>query len=991
MKKVTIIVLVVLVALLAIAAILPVVFKDEIKAKVDEEIAKSVNAQVNFDADNFSVSLFKRFPNITATLNDFSVVGNAPFAGDTLAAASSFQITLNLWSVLFGDQMRINRIKLDKPHILVKVLEDGTANYDIAIADSTVVEADTASSGFSIGIDQWEVVDGRIVYDDRSLKFFVSLEDVQHTGNGDFTQDIFDMATKTKANNVKLRYDDVEYVSNKELVADVTMNLNLPESKYTFKENNIKVNDFSMGFDGYLSMPADDILMDISFGAKDNTFKSLLSLVPGMYQEDFDKVKTEGDLDFGGFVKGTYSDATETMPGFRLALKVNDAMFQYPDLPTAVNNIQVDMLVAAEDGNMDNLLIDIKQFAMNMGENPINGRVKIAGLGPMDIDADVSARINLAEMNAMVPMEGLSMRGLYELNLKANGIYDSLKSQFPNIDARMSLQDGYLKSAEYPIAMEQINLISTIKNETGNMSQTVIRVDDMSMVVDQERIAGSLRLENLDDYTWEAKVNGAIDLDKITKIYPLEGMTLAGRIAANIQTKGKMSDLEAERYDQLPTSGTMSVQNFKYESTDMEQDLSINTAKMVFNPQRMELNDFQGAFGRTDLNLKGYVTNYLGFALKENETLRGQMDFYSKQVDLNEFMSDTDTPDTTTSESLEIIEIPKTIDFVLNTTVDKILYDNLTLTNGKGQVIVRNGILDLNNLSFNTLGGQFTLNGNYNTQDITRPTFDFGIDISSLSVSQAFESFVTIQKLAPIAEHVNGDFNTDFRLSGVMGEDMMPELNTLVGGGIIKLVQASIKDSKIISGVTSLTKLNNTDEVNLNDITMQAEIKEGRLHVKPFDINLGGHKATIAGSNGIDGSLDYTVNMNIPAGAVGTAVNNALASLTGKQATESSTIKLAFGVGGTYDNPKIGLAGSDVEGGGVAKQASEAVKEEVREAVQTEIDKAKEEVDRKAQETKDELEKRRKEAEAKAREEAEKQKQKLEEEAKDKLKDLFKR
>src|SRR5690606_14312310 len=156
-----------------------------------------------------------------------------------------------------------------------------------------------------------------------------------------------------------------------------------------------------------------------------------------------------------------------------------------------------------------------------------------------------------------------------------------------------------------------------------------------------------------------------------------------------------------------------------------------------------------GAFGRTDLNLKGYVTNYLGYALKENETLKGQMDFYSKQVDLNEFMSDTETPDTTASEPLEIIEIPKTIDFVLNTTVDKILYDNLTLTNGKGQVVIRNGILDLNNLSFNTLGGQFVLNGNYNTQDITRPTFDFGIDISSLSVSQAFESFVTVQKLAP--------------------------------------------------------------------------------------------------------------------------------------------------------------------------------------------------------------------------------------------------
>lgn len=985
MKRVIIIILAVFIVLLALAAILPVAFKDQIKAKVDEEIAKSVNAQVNFDADNFSVSLFRHFPNITASLKDFSVVGNAPFAGDTLAAASSFQITLNLWSVLFGDQMKISGINMVKPHILIKVLEDGTANYDIAIEDTTAVaEIDTTGGGFSIGIDRWEITDGRIVYDDRSLKFFVALNDVQHTGNGDFTQDIFDLNTKTKAENVTLRYDDTEYVTNKRLDADVTMNLNLPESKYTFKENNVKVNDFTFGFDGYLAMPADDIMMDITYGAKDNTFKSLLSLVPGMYQEDFDKVKTEGDLDFSGFVKGVYSEADSTLPAFNLALKVNDAMFQYPDLPTAVKNIDVDMLIASEDGNMDNLLVDIKQFALNMGENPINGRLKIVGLGPMDVDADINAKINLADMNAMVPMEGLTMKGLYSLSLKANGVYDSLKSQFPKIDADMSLKEGYVKSSEYPFAMEHINLVSTIKNETGNMSQTVVRVDDMSMVLDGEKMAGSLRLENLDDYTWDAKVNGAVDLDKITKIYPLENMTLSGRIAADIQTKGKMSDLDAERYDQLPTSGTMSVQNFKYQSPDLEQDFSINTATMTFNPQRMELNDFKGAFGQTDLNLKGYVTNYIGFALKDNETLRGQMDFYSKLVDVNEFMSDTEeVADTTASEPMEIIEIPKTIDFVLNTTIDKILYDNLTLTNAKGKVTVKEGIMDMSNLTFNTLGGLFTLNGNYNTQNMDKPTFDFGIGISNLSVGQAFESFVTVQKLAPVAEHVNGKFNTDFKLSGVMGDDMMPELNTLIGGGVIKLVQASIKDSKIIAGVTNLTKLSNTDEVNLKDIVMQAEVKDGRLHVKPFDVNLGNYQATVAGSNGIDGSLDYTMKMDIPAGAVGTAVNSAIASLTGKQAAESSTIKLSFGIGGTYDNPKIGLASSDVEGG-PAKQASEAVKEAVQEKVEAEVDEAKQKV-------KEELEKRQKEAEEKARIEAEKQKKKLEEEAKDKLKDIFKK
>ena len=916
MKKVAIIIIAVFIVLLALAAILPVVFKDQIKAKVDQELAKSVNAQINYDADNFSVSLFRHFPNITASLEEFSVVGNAPFEGDTLAAANAFAITLNLWSVLFEDQMKISSIEMDKPNILVKVLEDGTANYDIAIADTTAtVPADTSATSFSMAIDHWEINDGKIVYDDRSLKFFVSLNNVQHTGSGDFTQDVFDMSTQTSADEVTLRYDGVEYVTDKQLDADVTMNLNLPESKYTFKENNVRVNDFNFGFDGYLAMPADDITMDITYGAKDNTFKSLLSLVPGMYSEDFDKVNTEGDLDFSGFVKGTYSEADSTLPAFNLALKVNNAMFKYPDLPTAVKNINVDMLVASEDGNMDDLLVDIKQFAMDMGENPVNGRLKVKGLGPMDVDADINAKVNLGDINAMVPMEGLTMKGLYSLDLKAKGVYDSLTSSFPKINADMSLQNGYLKSAEYPFAMENINVASKIINETGNMAQTLILVDDMSLLVDGEKIAGSLRLENLDDYTWDAKVNGTVDLDKITKIYPLEDMTLSGRITADIQTKGKMSYVDAEQYDQLPTSGTMSVQNFKYQSPDLPQDFTISSAQMTFNPERVDLKNFSGAFGKTDLNLNGYLTNYLGYALKENETIKGQMDFRSKMVDLNEMMADTESAaDTASSAPMEVIEVPKTIDFVLNTTIDQVLYDNLTLKNTKGKVVIKDGIVNLSNLAFNTLDGLFTLNGNYSTQDITHPTFDLGIDIQDLSISKAYESFVTVQKLAPIAKNVNGKFATDFKLSGGIGADMMPDFSTLSGGGIIKVLQASIEDSKIISGVTKLTKLNNTDEVNLKDLVLNAQVKDGRLHVAPFNVNLGNYEATIAGSNGIDGSLDYTIKMDVPAGAVGSAVNNALASLTGKQATNSSTIKLAFGVGGTYDDPKIGLAGSDVEG-----------------------------------------------------------------------------
>ena len=40
---------------------------------------------------------------------------------------------------------------------------------------------------------------------------------------------------------------------------------------------------------------------------------------------------------------------------------------------------------------------------------------------------------------------------------------------------------------------------------------------------------------------------------------PMEGTTLAGLINMDLQSKGRLSVLEAEQYDQLPTNGNMTI------------------------------------------------------------------------------------------------------------------------------------------------------------------------------------------------------------------------------------------------------------------------------------------------------------------------------------------------------------------------------------------------------------------------------------------------
>ena len=77
-------------------------------------------------------------------------------------------------------------------------------------------------------------------------------------------------------------------------------------------------------------------------------------------------------------------------------------------------------------------------------------------------------------------------------------------------------------------------------------------------------------------------------MQKITKIFPVEGMSLAGKVKANIQTKGNYADVQAERYERLPTSGTASLQNFKYVTADLPA-VGISEASMVFDPRKIAL------------------------------------------------------------------------------------------------------------------------------------------------------------------------------------------------------------------------------------------------------------------------------------------------------------------------------------------------------------------------------------------------------------------
>ena len=191
--------------------------------------------------------------------------------------------------------------------------------------------------------------------------------------------------------------------------------------------------------------------------------------------------------------------------------------------------------------------------------------------------------------------------------------------------------------------------------------------------------------------------------------------------------------------------------------------------------------------------------------------------------------------------------------------------------------------------------------------------------------------------------------------------------------------------------------------ISLKDVLISTAIKNGRLFVEPFDLEVGGQKASLGGSNSLDGKLDYAMLLkDVPTGAIGNALNNALGSLTGGTKLVSDKIDLNLGIVGTTDDPKVNLLGSSPSASGKSGGVKAAFQDQVNSKVdeekakaEAELAKQKAEAEAKAKAAADsakaELEARQKAAAEEAKRKLEEEKKKAEEAAKSKLKGLFKK
>jgi vacuolar-type H+-ATPase subunit H len=595
-KKIILGVVVFLLLLIGAVVTIPFIFKDEINASVKLEINKQLNAKVDYG--DFDLSLIRSFPNFSFQMKNLSVVGVGDFKGDTLAFLPEFSFTIDLMSIINKEKYRILKINLQSPTINAKITKDGKENWDI-MKESDGEKTAAESENFSFEIKKYSIENANITFDDQKGKTLAIIKNLNFEGSGDVTEDVYDFMTKTTIDELTYRSGLVSYLSKAKITGNNTISIDQKNNKYSFANNEISVNDLGLQFDGFTQINEKDMDLDIKFKSKEASFKSILSLIPAIYKKDFDKIKTSGSLKLEGIVKGKYAD--ENFPSFKLDLKVLNAMFQYPSLPTAVSNINIDMNIDKGQGSLDKMFINISKLHADIGAEPIDAKIKVSTpISNPNVDMDIKGKLNLANIQKFYPMEGIKkLSGIMIADLTFKGKQSDVDNKNFNAikaDGNLSIANLVYESNETPMPIN----VSDIKMQFNPQN---ITLTNLAAKIGKSDYKMSGTLENFIAYAFnQGDLKGSLNL--VSNYFDANEW-----LKTDNQSQSAESKAESEKFFQVPANIDFTA-NAKFGKILYEKiNLTNVTGNVKVKDETIFLNDlFANALGGSARITASYST-----------------------------------------------------------------------------------------------------------------------------------------------------------------------------------------------------------------------------------------------------------------------------------------------------------------------------------------------------------------------------------------------
>ena len=457
MKKVFITLGVLILVVITALMVIPTFFKGDILQIIEKQSAKYINAKLKIG--DMNLSMFKSFPNLNVALKEVMITGQDEFAGDTVVYIPLFEASVNLKSLIAGDELIVNQLLLKNCRIAPTVNSEGKANWDILLSSDSQTSATTETppdepkgkAERGLRLNDIAIENLFITYNDFQHSTYASIADIDLKLNGNFSEtntliDIF-----LALQNISYRHQNSVWINKTDLKWQAVIGANLKEMTFDIQKNDLALNDLKLDLTGNIGIGEDKYKLDLQLNAPDTKFASLLAMVPKTLQHYIEGLETSGDFKLNVTAKGEYY--ADHLPALQANLLVNNASVKYPELPEAIRQINIDLNVSNPGGPVDSTQLNLKKLSFDIAGNPFSMYLNISNPNDPVLAGGAVGVINFSNLKKALPLKDITLQGIVTTDMTFNGKYQYIeKEQYEKFIAKgnIILKDLLLVNAEFP-------------------------------------------------------------------------------------------------------------------------------------------------------------------------------------------------------------------------------------------------------------------------------------------------------------------------------------------------------------------------------------------------------------------------------------------------------------------------------------------------------------------------------------------------------------
>ena len=853
-----------------------------------KKVSENIEAPVSIDEVSFN--LLRKFP--YASIELYGVTLDSPKqsdSSDSLKAISNTILKLEKLYVsvkskpLLKNKFEIVQIDLERAQFNYYVDTAGLTNIDFLLStqnDTTAVDT-IPSEPLSVILDDLSVWNVEVNYKDESLKTEAKIEIPELKVNAEIQGDNILASVVGAINLTKCSFDETNlYLMNN---TDINFDVDYQNDSVSLKYLKVQTDGAKFSLLGTVVL-GDQIKTDLRFGGAEMNLEELIKYAPKEIMEKYGIDKVKGKIYLDATAKGFYSDSE--IPHISLDMDFKDGNLRTADYPELKN---IAFQGKASNGilrNNQSTQADFSSLHFETEKSKFDIAFSISDINQPKYMVNTAMSINVAEFKNFIPDSiAKNVSGNINASFNTKGeLPDTIGDDFvdylmANSTANIELSDlnmdmepdmsirnfslvfNYqpnnfsVKNLNIDIPTYQLNLKNTsldtdFKGSINEISKLKLNVKDYHLETKGAVISGNLKLEDLDNPSYDTNTKIKIALAETKALLPDSLVSeLSGGITIDIQSKAhlNMDSIADQAIKAAFESSIIQVElNNVTAHSDMDPLYKIEnlSGSMGSDHRAIRINDLIGKAGGIEFSIDSTIIENLYNTVIKNQHGKLLVDTRISLGDLDYSMfapfmvTDTVKTDTIEEKKSETLPVNYTMELKGAASVRSLDYDSIVIEDISTLFNITDSVYIIDQFKFKAFNGAMNTSVKYTMKEDNRSVIETKHMIENMDIHKLladFDDFEDYYEPSIRAENLSGLFSTNLYSRFNMRGDSLVMKDVRVKGDF-KLEEGGVYNYEPATNLSKFTGIDELDNIKFKTLESKIFVFKKAIYVPETSI-----------------------------------------------------------------------------------------------------------------------------------------------------------